>query len=404
MTRAIVAGFAIVLVAVSGLVGLGVAPGPATGLNPVDDQSVQPDAVDTPTVGSTSDATTSQRESAASLSIDPPPNRTAIDSDVVRLQVRERAGVSYDWTQTSGPEATLMADDTASPWLVTPPLYSADTLTFEVTVSDGEHTSTAATAVTVEPNDAPRAAIEGDHQVSEDGSFLLDGSTSRDPDGDSIRYEWHQTAGPDAELGSTNGSTLAVTAPRVSEPTPIRFELTVTDSHEQRDVETREITVYPDDERTHGQVDTEGMLDRDGSRNLSRRGLAHYQVDLVEGEPLAELGADDGDGFYSDQERLVQWLWGDTDDRVTDRGRPATLAAGTDDCVDSESIEIDGDTATVDVTVADGCAVELSLVTYVKDNPGFDRETASEQELYDTTTVTLGPGTHTITVAVPDDG
>lgn len=403
MNRTIATGLVVALVAAAGIVVFVAAPGSVMAGTSLDGQAAQAGPAD-PGAGESTDATgASQQSAGTSLSLEAPPNRTAIDSTVVQLQVPERDGVSYDWTQTSGPDATLMADDSATPWLVTPDVHSSRTMTFEVTVANGDRTETATTDITVHPNDAPTGAIDGPLQVTEDDSFLLDGTSSGDSDGDSIRYEWHQTAGPDAELGPTNGSTLAVTAPRVSEPTPIRFELVVTDSHAQRNTVTRDVTVYPSDSGTDGQQYTEELLVNDDSTNLSQRGLTHYQVDLVEGEPLAELGAQNGDGFYSDQERLVQWLWGDVDDRVTERGRPATLDEETDDCVESESIDVDGETATVDVTVSDGCAVELSLVTYVKSEPGFERATASEQVLYDTTTATVGPGTYTFSVAVPAD-
>lgn len=404
MNRTIVAGIAVVVLVLSGIVGMAVSPGSLTSVDALDIEgnqgisevgvSGQPSVTGTP----------SQVSAQPTLSISPPRNRTAIDRDIVQLRVSGESdtAVSYNWTQTAGPNAVLMADQTATPWLVTPDVHSNRTLVFDVTVSDRNTTETATAAVTVRPNESPTADINGNHQVSEDGSLLLDGSESSDPEGDSLRYRWEQTAGPDAELGAQNQSSLAVTVPRVSEPTSVRFQLTVIDSHGQRDTVSREIIIYPDSESTHGTPAADDtLLANDDVANLTQRGLTHYQVDLVAGEPLAEFGAADSDRFYSDQERLVQWLWGATDDRVTNRGRPLTLDEETDSCVDSENIDIDGEAATVDVTIADGCAVELSLVTYVKSEPGFDRETASEQELYDTTTATVGPGQYTFTVAVP---
>lgn len=405
MNRRVTVGVAIALVAITCITATTVAPWSLTGVVSGDGGTMQSVSDGESSYQPASNTSATQEEPPSTLSIDAPPNRTVIDDEVVRLEAdgASDADVSYEWAQTSGPDVALIADETATPWLVIPELHSTHTLTFEVVVSNGQATDTATTNVTVEPNEEPTATIGGTYHVTEDDSFLVNGTASSDPDGESLQYEWVQTAGPEAEMGRTDEDQLAVTAPRVREPTTISFQLSVVDSHGEQDTETREVTVYPDPDQTHGEASTDaGLVNNDQSMNLTQRGLTHYQVDLVAGEPLAEFGAADSDRFYSDQERLVQWLWGATDDRVTNRGRPLTLDEETDSCVDSENIDIDGEAATVDVTIADGCAVELSLVTYVKSEPGFDRETASEQELYDTTTATVGPGQYTFTVAVPD--
>ena len=82
-------------------------------------------------------------------------------------------------------------------------------------------------------------------------------------------------------------------------------------------------------------------------------------------------------------------------------GSPSTLAAATDECVAAESFDVADDTATVRFTIAEGCELALSLSSYEKPGPGWSRANASEQRLVDAAIGTFGPGTHTLTVALP---
>lgn len=129
--------------------------------------------------------------------------------------------------------------------------------------------------------------------------------------------------------------------------------------------------------------------------------MTYYQVDFVEGEPIAELGPADSDNFYGDQERLIQFLHGSSEDPVTRRGHPSSLAETTDQCVDDQEIVVEDGTASVTFTVADGCTLDLSLVSYTKPDAEWSRATADQQELVDSDSGTFGPGTHTLTVDLP---
>ena len=69
--------------------------------------------------------------------------------------------LSYDWTQTSGPEVTLSDGTSATPTFTAPTVDADETLTFEVTVSDGETTTTDAVSVTVENGDQTDPPTDG---------------------------------------------------------------------------------------------------------------------------------------------------------------------------------------------------------------------------------------------------
>jgi hypothetical protein len=61
-----------------------------------------------------------------------------------------------------------------------------------------------------------------------------------------------------------------------------------------------------------------------------------------------------------------------------------------------------GGTATVNFTVAAGCDVQLSLVSYKAPAGVFDAGTASQQVLFDSATATLAAGPHMLSVSVPN--
>ena len=61
-----------------------------------------------------------------------------------------------------------------------------------------------------------------------------------------------------------------------------------------------------------------------------------------------------------------------------------------------------GDTVQVTFTVSAGMTDQLSIVTYTAPEPAFAAATASEQEIFDQATGAFSPGTHTMTVQIPD--
>jgi hypothetical protein len=61
-----------------------------------------------------------------------------------------------------------------------------------------------------------------------------------------------------------------------------------------------------------------------------------------------------------------------------------------------------GGTATVNFTIAAGCNVELSLVSYQAPAATFDAGTASQQVLFDSATTTFAAGANSLSVSVPN--
>jgi hypothetical protein len=139
--------------------------------------------------------------------------------------------LSFAWVQVSGAPVALNNANAAQASFSAP--SQADTLEFELTVSDA-YGLTATDRVTVvvdppnRPNNAPLANAGDDIRVRVGSGVTLDGSESKDLDGDAITFAWSQVSGPNVLLGVTNQPKLSFTAPAA--PADLIFELTVTDS------------------------------------------------------------------------------------------------------------------------------------------------------------------------------
>ncbi|MFU1782997.1 PKD domain-containing protein [Haloarcula japonica] len=161
--------------------------------------------------------------------------------------------LSYTWTQTTGPSATLSNPNAETPSFTAPEVNKDSDLVFEVLVSDGNGgTATDTVNITVqnvataEPdNEPPDADAGADQTVSENSTATLDATGSSDPDGDSLAYAWMQTSGPDVTLSEANTAAPSFTTPAVNQETNVTFEVTVTDGQGETDTENVTVTVQP---------------------------------------------------------------------------------------------------------------------------------------------------------------
>jgi hypothetical protein len=165
------------------------------------------------------------------------PDLTVYEYDTVALEGTASSDpdgdtLAYSWVQTAGPVVALDDSNSAMPSFVAPEVYSGGTtLTFELTVDDGDSTSSGdiVNVIVKNINLAPNVDAGPDQTVDEEDPVTLNGTGSSDADGDSLSYSWRQTFGPSVSLSGASTTTATFTAPFVTSATTLTFELTVND-------------------------------------------------------------------------------------------------------------------------------------------------------------------------------
>lgn len=92
-------------------------------------------------------------------------------------------------------------------------------------------------------NQAPNANAGTSQNVQSASQVTLNGSSSNDPDGDTLTYQWTQTMGPSVNLSNANAATATFTAPSVTSDTLLQFQLQVSDPSALVDASTTNVTV-----------------------------------------------------------------------------------------------------------------------------------------------------------------
>jgi hypothetical protein len=135
--------------------------------------------------------------------------------------------LTYRWTQTGGPGATLDAAS-ATPSFDPSGMARGSLLAFTLAVTDGVEESTS--KVTVRVNQAPVAQLASRLQATPDEMAHVGTEQCRDPDGDPLSYMWTQTGGPPVSF-ERRAKTLTFRAPAIG-LTKLAFSLRVTDQVE----------------------------------------------------------------------------------------------------------------------------------------------------------------------------
>jgi hypothetical protein len=137
--------------------------------------------------------------------------------------------IGYQWTQVSGPVVALNGATTEQATFIAelPGVYTFR-LTVTETAAGGLSSSADVTLTVEEANHAPVADAGAAQTVNTGAQVTLNGTKSTDPDGDTLTYQWTQTAGTQVQI--TNGTaTPSFTAPNV--PGDLTFSLVVSDPY-----------------------------------------------------------------------------------------------------------------------------------------------------------------------------
>jgi hypothetical protein len=190
---------------------------------------------------------------------------SALEGDLVTLNGSASSDpnndpLTYTWAQTGTPAVTLSDIHAVMPTFTAPAVSSQQgsiTLTFNLTVGDGEFTDTKPVSVTISHKNLPPVADAGQTETFPEGNIAsLDGSNSYDPEGDALTYAWtqvHDATGTPLQAGDTaltltpvtpDNKQMSFTAPDVSTTGGILyFQLTVTDSHGASNAATVEVDI-----------------------------------------------------------------------------------------------------------------------------------------------------------------
>lgn len=140
--------------------------------------------------------------------------------------------LAYQWSQVSGPLVQLFDPSSARPSFTTPLVgQGGATVSFELSVSDGNDSSVDSVIIFVENINQAPVANAGIDQTRNEGSLIaLDGSASSDPDMDTLAYNWTQISGQPVVLSDPHSPIPAFTAPLVGlGGETLVFELVVND-------------------------------------------------------------------------------------------------------------------------------------------------------------------------------
>jgi hypothetical protein len=146
----------------------------------------------------------------------------------------EGGALTYTWCQVSGVPVALN-NPSSSQTTFTPPNVGPDgeSLGFQLTVTDsgGLQSSDTCLVNVLWINQPPAANAGTDQSVMEGATVTLNGSSSGDPDGFALNYEWVQTSGSSVALSNPLAAQPTFAAPDVGpDGETLTFQLTVTDS------------------------------------------------------------------------------------------------------------------------------------------------------------------------------
>ncbi|WP_225414078.1 PKD domain-containing protein [Stigmatella hybrida] len=159
--------------------------------------------------------------------------------------------LTYQWTQTGGPLVALKDAKTAKLSFTTPKVFTKTLLNFTLVVKDTADAESAPVPVTVTVLHVNKPPVAHPRKLPSELnpiSITLDGSTSTDPDGDTLTYKWQQVLGSQVTLPSDTSPTVTFEVPKTAFAVQIQFKLTVTDPSGASNSDVVDVLVLADAE------------------------------------------------------------------------------------------------------------------------------------------------------------
>lgn len=225
----------------------------------------------------------------------PPAANAGADQNVSELETvtldgrastfSQGSGLTYLWSQIAGTAVTLSSSSVAQPTFIAPNALTNYTLTFRLIVNDGTQNSIADTVdinVTAS-NDLPLVNAGPDQNIAENALVTLNGSSSSDPEGQTLTYQWTQTAGTTVTLSNAAVANPTFTAPNLTTNSSLTFRLIVNDGVQNSlaDLVTINITASNDAPVANAGVDqnkseqTNVTLDGSGSSDPEGQAITY---------------------------------------------------------------------------------------------------------------------------------
>lgn len=269
---------------------------------------------------------------------------TSLGISMLNINCAEPAGSVDVFIPETGDFVTLLDNGMGYDQSAGDGIYSAEisleTLGLQnATIQFPDSTTVYATSVYV---NSPPVANAGEDQIVSMGDIVTLNGSATDSDGTIVSYVWAQTSGDTVTLNNPNTPDPSFTAPQVSSPTALIFELTVSDN--SGDIDTDQIVV---------------MVNNSESLNIPPTANAGADQSVDEGS-MVQLN---GNGADSDGS-IVSYSWNQISGPSVSLDNPAIPnPAFTAPQVNSDSLVIfeltvtdnngDSDTDQVVVTISD---------------------------------------------------
>ncbi|WP_148273412.1 PKD domain-containing protein [Stigmatella aurantiaca] len=198
------------------------------------------------------------------------PNRLPVGKAPANFEVKEGTAVTLDasessdpdedeltflWTQIGGPVAKLTGSDTAKLSFTTPEVFTKTLMTFVLVVKDAGGAESAPVPVTVTILNVNKPPVAHPRKLPSEinpATITLDATTSTDPDGDALTYQWEQVVGSQVTLSSATGPTVTFEVPKTAFAVQFQFKLTVKDTSGASSSDVVDVLVLAETENTSG--------------------------------------------------------------------------------------------------------------------------------------------------------